>query len=172
MFKNNPYAVMYRLMWKYCNNKSKLIITTMFFVCSNVIGAANPYLIGMLMTAIQLGGKEQLPTIMMYLMLIGLLPLLERIFHGTARVREETLKFEMTKRFRIHLFDMIMALPMSRHTEHHSGETIDQVDKAVSSLQNFSGNTFMYMNTALSFVTSVIMLTWIRPIVGAVIFVV
>jgi len=108
----------------------------------------------------------------MYLVLLGAIPLVDWMFHGTARVREEKLKFGITTNFRMRLFDMVMALPMSRHTEHHSGETIDQVNKAVSALQEFSGNTFLYMSTVLRFLTSIVMLTWIRPVIGATIFVV
>jgi len=81
------------------------------------------------------------------------------------------MKFEVARNFRIKLFSMVSALPMSRHTDHHSGETIDQVNKAVDALQAFSGNNYMYTSTVLKFVSSVGMLVRIRPIAGVSLFV-
>jgi ATP-binding cassette subfamily B protein len=87
-----------------------------------------------------------------------------RMFHGTARVREEKTKFQVNKSFKETIFHYTTSLPLSRHNDHHSGETIDQFSRANDALRDFSGSNFMYITTVMRFVTSIAMLVRIWPL--------
>jgi ABC-type multidrug transport system fused ATPase/permease subunit len=54
-------------------------------------------------------------------------------FHGPARVLEIYNAFKVRRNYRYKLLEGVMNLPLDWHTEHHSGDTIDKVEKGTSS---------------------------------------
>lgn len=172
MFKDNPYGVMLRLMRKYAPSRKKIIRAFSFFFVANIVRMFEPYVMGRIMTTLQLWGDEQMNQIITLLVILWWLPLIERIFRGMARLWQEDSKFEITKAFRLHLFKVVTSLSLSWHSDHHSGETIDKVNKASDALQEFAGNTYMYIGVFLTFLTSISMLIRIRPMAWVIIFVI
>lgn len=114
---------------------------------------------------------------MHYLILFTLVPFVSRLFHGTSRIWEQKLEFRTKRAYKMYLFQAVTSFGMPRHTDNHSGETIDKIEKAVSGIHNFSGNMFMYLGTFLTLAGSVtaLILIWpmtaiVLPIMGAIIF--
>lgn len=60
------------------------------------------------------------------------------VFHGISRVREEKIKFDVSKEFSADMFHKIASLPMQRQADNHSGQTIDKVNKAMYALKDFA----------------------------------
>jgi hypothetical protein len=46
---------------------------------------------------------------------------------------------------------MAIMLPMSWHSDNHSGETVDKINKASYALQNFSSDIYTSFGTFISF---------------------
>lgn len=65
-----------------------------------------------------------------YFGLIALLPFIDRSFHGPSRVMERQLAFDVTKSYKLQLYHAAIHLPMSWHTDNHTGTTIDKISKA------------------------------------------
>jgi len=80
--------------------------------------------------------------LIMYMSALAFLPILDWCFHGPSRVREEQLSFQTTKAYQLYLYHCATSLPLERHTDNHSGETIDKITKAKGALANFSGNIY------------------------------
>ncbi len=53
-------------------------------------------------------------------------------------------------------------MPFQRHNDHHSGDTIDRINKATGALHDFSSSQFTYLGTIMYIVGAVIglMLVW------------
>jgi ABC-type bacteriocin/lantibiotic exporter with double-glycine peptidase domain len=77
-------------------------------------------------------------------------------------VREEKIKFQVAESFASDMFRKVTSLPMQRQSDHHSGETIDKINKAMYAIREFSGSNFMYLNTIIFSIGSVFSLTVLR----------
>lgn len=62
-------------------------------------------------------------------------------------------------------------LPMSWHKDNHSGQIIDKINRASGSLREFSSHNFMYIETLIRYIGSVIALLLILSYFGLVTFV-
>jgi ABC-type bacteriocin/lantibiotic exporter with double-glycine peptidase domain len=85
------------------------------------------------------------------------------LFHGKSRIWEKRIKFDVAKAFSIDLFHKVTSLPMQWHNDHHSGETIDKVNKGMYAIREFSGENFQYLHTVIFAIGSVISLFFLRP---------
>lgn len=61
---------------------------------------------------------------------------------------------------------MITALPMQRHTDHHSGETIDKVTKAVHGVDEYIRSFHMHMYALVNSIGGIVALSLIWPLGG------
>lgn len=70
------------------------------------------------------------------------------------------------------MFRKVTSLPMQWHNDHHSGETIDKINKGMYAIKEFSGNNHMYLNTVVYSVGSLISiaLLWRKAAVILVVF--
>lgn len=111
-----------------------------------------------------MGGADMRNNIIWYLSLYTLVPFVSWIFHGNSRVWEQKLQFRTETVYKMYLFQAVTSFGIPWHTDHHSGETIDKIAKAVSGLHDFSGNMFMYLGTFVSLIGSFIALILIWPL--------
>src|SRR3989338_8095240 len=58
------------------------------------------------------------------------------------------------KNYKEYLLRGTMALPLSWHTDHHSGNTIDKIEKGTSAIFSFSEETFMFIQAFVRLVIS------------------
>lgn len=69
--------------------------------------------------------------ILINLVCLVLVPFIGVSFHGISRVWEHTLKFKTERAYKLYLFKAVTSFDLSRHNDHHSGETIDKIEKAI-----------------------------------------
>ncbi len=62
--------------------------------------------------------------------------------HGPARVMELTNAFKIRASYRKYLLKGVITLPMEWHTDHHSGDTIDKIEKGTRSIYEFSEESY------------------------------
>lgn len=62
-----------------------------------------------------------------------------------------------------------MTLPMEWHTEHHSGDTIDKIDKGANALYDFSQGTFELIYMAVKLIGSFAVLVYFSPSAGCIV---
>ena len=161
--RDNPVIYLTRTMWKYSkgNRKNVIIYFTMFMI-ANILNLIEPLIIAKILNTIQTEGlnAENINLIILYISLFVVLSILFWLFHGPARVLEFSNAFKVRANYKRYLLDGTMSLPAKWHTDHHSGDTIDKVDKATSALYRYSSNTYEVIDTIVKFIGSYIALVY------------
>lgn len=165
--RNNPLVYLFSKTWRYSEgNRENVVLFWTMFVCSQLMWVfARPFIFAKIMNTVQSQGitRESMPTLLSLLVLAVLTTVLTWSLHGPARYLEEANAFGVRINYRRHLLKGIMTLPMRWHNEHHSGDTIDRVEKGTTALFNFSQTTFELIYMAVKFVGSVAVLIYFSP---------
>ena len=56
---------------------------------------------------------------------------------------ESLVKYHIKANYTSHLFRLVTDMPLQWHREHHSGESIDKINRACNSLVQFHEQTFL-----------------------------
>jgi ATP-binding cassette, subfamily B, bacterial len=139
-------------------------------VMANLAVAAKPLVVGFLLNTMQTQGVSR-ENIAHLLSLLLLLPFLEVVFwllHGPSRVIESENAFFVRANYKNYLLRGTMALPIEWHTDHHSGDTIDKIEKGTEALFNFSEGTFEIISGSIMLFTAYAALMFFDPLAGAV----
>lgn len=72
--------------------------------------------------------------------------------HGPGRVIERLVATGIRQRFADTLYTHLMALPLRWHEAHHSGDTMQRVEKAGLALFGFAQHQFVYLQNAVNLV--------------------
>ncbi len=153
--KKNPISHLFGAMWSISDKKGKRAIVTylsMFFV-ANAVELSQPFVVGFLFNMIQQQGitQETYMSVLMLLLALVVMTLLEWFFHGPARVIEQSNAFRVFKKKKEALMSHVVSLPLEWHSDHHSGDSIDKIEKGTRALYDFSQDTFMVFKNGLRF---------------------
>ncbi|MCX6757729.1 MAG: ABC transporter ATP-binding protein [Candidatus Nomurabacteria bacterium] len=154
---NNPVVYLWRKMYFYAKDRRKNIkIATTLFVFANIADASQPLVFGLLLNFIQKNGitKENLTHLFLILLLFLASEIVFWAFWAPARIIEQKTAFMAKKNYKEYLLNGVMAFPLSWHTDHHSGNTIDKIEKGTNSLFSFSEDSFMFIQAVVRLVIS------------------
>ncbi len=168
MRKNqNPLSYLLRKTWQYSDgNKSKIVLYWAMFITANIVELVpGPIIWAKIIDVITKQGitKENIGLLLTLLSLTVLIDVLFWGFHGPARLIERINAFKARASYRKHLLKGVMSLPMEWHVDHHSGDTIDRIEKGASGLYSFSENSFLVISAIVQFVVSYAMLIYFSP---------
>ncbi len=173
--KENPLKYLFSRLWKYSagNRHNVALYSTMFIVVNSVDLVVAPLIMAKMMDVIQKRGvtDESLPTL---LALLGLILLINFFFwslHGPGRLLEQYNAFKVRVNYRESLLKGVLTMPMMWHSEHHSGDTIDKIDKGTGSLYRFSEESFQVIYSIVQLLVSYLMLAYFSPSAGIIVFV-
>ncbi|MBW3017850.1 hypothetical protein KY325_01690, partial [Candidatus Woesearchaeota archaeon] len=162
-FKDNPAVYLTAKMWEYSKgNRHNVVLYTMLFVFANAINFVEPLIVAQILNIIQEQGihSENLYTILIYITIFVAITVGFWAFHGPARVIERNNAFLVRANYKKFLLDGTMNLPPEWHTDHHSGDTIDKINKGTKALYNYSGRMYEVIETVLRFAGSFIALVY------------
>jgi ATP-binding cassette, subfamily B, bacterial len=154
----NPIINLFGYTWKYSfGAKRKVVLFIALSVIANAIYLMQPIVAGKIFNVIQFSGADSdlLGKIFQYLGLFVLITVGFWIFHGTSRVIENSNAFLVRKNYKKEMFDKVMDLPVAWHKDHHSGDTIDKINKASEALFTFSEQIFIVVQGVLRMAGSV-----------------
>lgn len=148
----------------------------MFIVLSLLANTAQlfePAVIGRAFNAVQFSSNDPqlLRHVIFNLSLIVLITLIFWALHGTSRVIELKNAFIVRKNYKLAMFDKVLALPISWHKNHHSGDTIDKINKASEGLHEFARLIFVILTNFVRLFGGVIALWFFDPKASALAFV-
>ncbi len=158
---NNPIFYLFRQMWKFsAGNRPRVLLSLSLLAGASIISLLEPLIVAKILNTVQEQGmtRENLPTFLGLLSLFVLQTLAFWLLHGPARVLEESNSFIVRANYKKYLLDGTINLPLEWHTNHHSGDTIDKIEKGTKALYNFTGHGFQFMQTAVRFVGSIVAL--------------
>lgn len=164
---NNPYIRMLKMSWRYAGDRRWVfVVTYVFFTLSNLVFLTEPYVIGKLFNTIQAGGDDVLRRVVFWLLLYAAITPAFWLFHGFARVWERKTAFFIERNFRQNLFQTVTEMPLRWHTDHHSGQTHDKIEKSARALRHFSQEGFRYLDTIVKATVSLAAIAWFLPRYG------
>ncbi len=169
---DNPVIFLWRKMWAYAGKRKKeVIVATLLFLCSAGIFATQPLILAYFLNYIQENGiyRENLAHLFFILFLFLFSEILNWVFWGPGRIIEEKTAFLVKKNYKERLLSGVMALPLSWHADHHSGDTIDKIEKGSNGLFSFSENSFQFIDAFNRIVISFIVLAFMNLLAFAVV---
>jgi ATP-binding cassette, subfamily B, bacterial len=163
----NPYVALLRTAWHYARHqRGRYLVVYSLFICANLIGAAHPLLFGWFIDRIQHDSATVLTTTIQYGGIFLGLKVLEWAFHGPARILERQLAFDVSRNFLDELYHQTLHLPLGWHKTHHSGATINRINKAYGALKGFFENGFTYLHVVAKFTLSFGAMLYFAPLYG------
>ena len=157
----NPILNLFRLTWKYSKGRRHILVAVLtLFIIANSISLITPYIIGKIFNLIQ--SSEQSPELFKEVaFLLGIFVFLTIafwVFHGPTRIIERRNSFFVKVNHKLEAFNKVIELPPKWHRDNHSGDTIDKINRASSSLGRFSGELFSYIESVIRLFGSIIIL--------------
>lgn len=163
----NPLLYLFGKMLEYSpGNKKRVFQFWGMFMCENIIALiADPLIIAALFSIITNEGitEGNYATLLLLLSATLLVDVVYWSFHGPARVMERVNAFSVRAAYRKHLLKGMLTLPLKWHTDHHSGESIDKIEKGATALYNFSDGSFETIQAIMTLVISYGMLVYLSP---------
>lgn len=153
-FRDNRIFYLTRALWRFSEgNRKQVIAYVIMSVLSKFVNIAEPLVIAKIINDIQRQGLSNLnlQSTILWLSLILVLNLGFWALHGPSRVMEKRNAFLVRANFKRYLLEGTMALPPAWHADHHSGDTIDRIEKATSGLYEFANRTFTVISLVVTF---------------------
>ena len=137
----------------------------MFVINHTAILFLRPLVWATLMNTVQLHGIswESFPTLLWLLGATLALEIFGWALHGPARVIEMVNAFRIRANYRHYLLKGVLTMPLKWHTEHHSGHTIDRIEKGTTGLLQFSETFFEILYGVVQLIACYAMLSYFSP---------
>jgi ATP-binding cassette, subfamily B, bacterial len=159
----SPVIYLWRKMYHYAQDRRKNIkIATAMFTLAVIAEASQPLIFGYFLDFVQKNGvtKENLTSIFLILLLFLASEIIFWTLWGPARLIEQKTAFMAKKNYKEYLLQGVMSMPMGWHTDRHSGNTIDKIEKGTNAVFDFSSGTYMFIEAFIKLFTSLIVLSY------------
>lgn len=173
-FRDNPIFFLSRKLWEFsASNRRNVVLYIVLFVFANVIGTLEPFVIAKILDVIQFGGvtRENISFLFVLTSLFVVLQIAFWAFWGPARVIEITNAFLARAKYKLYLLEGTLALPAAWHTDHHSGDTIDKIEKGTNGLYRFGTDTFQALQGFMKLGSAFVILSYFSLTSGAIVLV-
>lgn len=168
--QRNPFGFLISRGWQYAGrHRWIMIVCYCMHACAQAAVLAEPYVIGQLLNTFQLQTKttsELTQDIFNTLAIYVLLQFIFWVFHGPSRYLEMFLGFHIKLNYRTALFRMVTSLPLAWHRQHHSGESIDKINRAANSLGAYFDDLFQISYMVFRMIGAQVMLCCFLPAAG------
>lgn len=146
LWESNPLLFLFAKTWHYSegNRTNVTLFWAMFVVAEFIDLIFHPLILAKIMNVVQTEGvsRKSIMTLLLLLAFMLASEILFWAFHGPARVLERLNAFKGRANYRGFLLRGVMNLPMEWHAEHHSGSTIDKIEKGTNALFSFAEDSF------------------------------
>lgn len=159
MGAKNPFINLFRTMWQYSKgNRGMVILFSVLETFANIILLADAIVVARAFNDVQFSSSDPklLHNLIFNLSLLLAIILVFWLLHGISRVIERENAFLMRKNYKEAMISKVLALPFEWHKNHHSGETIDKINKSATSLYDFASDTFMVNSAVVRILGSLI----------------
>jgi ABC-type multidrug transport system fused ATPase/permease subunit len=158
---NNPIFYLTRAMWCFSHgSRPRVVLYVILLTIANGIILTEPLIVAKILNTAQEEGISYANAHIFYglLSLFVLQTVAYWMFHGPARILESQNAFLVRAHYKKYLLDGTIALPLEWHTDHHSGDTIDKIEKGTRALYHFSENGYQIIQAFVKFLGSIIAL--------------
>lgn len=160
--------VFYRY-WKLADKKHlKICSYVLLHVISVLAVTMQPLVFSMVINTMQKQNKNMLTCVIVWLCVYVLCFYIFEICHRMARGIEISVAYHSKKKFVLDSYLFLQSLPLGWHVNHHSGNVISRVNKASDAFLNFGQSSYDYITIFVQFITSIVILWLISPVVSIV----
>lgn len=161
------YVYLVKQLWKYAGTERWKIVTYYLLHAASVLGdLGKPYAFAMVLNALQVHQATMMSDIFHWLKVYLLCFVTFEGCHRAARYIEIPVAFRARRRFTDAIYNKLQSLPLSWHTEHHSGNLINRANTAASALQQFGVSQSQYVSVIMKFWGPLIVLWSMSPSVA------
>ncbi len=151
--------------WIHLLERRKLFILSMvLFVIAAVIELLNPLVMGMIFNSVQetITNLDELKHLILLISYLLVLTIGFWMFHGVARYLETRNGFYVNRNYTNNKIKEVLQLSIKWHKDHHSGDTIDKINRSSNGISNFSQYmTFQIVYAFMNIFGSLIILFFI-----------
>lgn len=169
---DNPVAYLFTKMWRYSHGNRKMVMLfwAMFIAAITMDLVVEPMIMSKVMNAIQDRGITWESMKLISLLLLAYIgnSVLYWALHGPARVMELNNAFLERLNYRSFFLRGLMNLRMQWHVDHHSGDTIEKIDKGTGALYQFSEETFVIVYSCIRLLVSYSVLIYFDAALGVI----
>ena len=161
----NPLLNLLRLEWSYLGRRRRIFFAQLvLFIIAGLIGLLTPLVIGLIFNSIQqtISSPAELNKLIFMIFLLLAITIGFWMFHGIGRFLEQRTGFFVHRNYANSKMKRILELPVKWHKDHHSGDTIDKVNRGRTALSNFSQDmTYDVVYAVLNIFGSLIILFFV-----------
>jgi len=155
----NMLIFMIQQTWRYAGAwRRRMALFYLMFLAANILIALQPIVLAKIIDSVQGGGTEAVHDTLAWAVLYGALIVLFWILHGPARVIERRTGYVVFQNFLAAIYQKITEMPLRWHQDHHSGDTINRVNKSGRALFNFVQDQFVGILMIVRFSVGMIVL--------------
>ncbi len=161
--------------WKYADTYRGWLVTYLvMFAIAQAIELIEPYVIGKVLNAVQANvgagadAKKLWHDVCFYVGIWFAITPTVWLFHGPGRVIERKVAYHIKANYKRHLVKLLTALPLQWHRDHHSGESIDKINRASNALYAFFDQSFFASYMLFRFLGAQIVLFYFMPSAGGI----
>lgn len=163
----NPYLHLVSTAWQYAvGQRVRMVVVYIMFIIANIIEMAEPFVFGKLLNTVQVGGPTMLHDSTVWLTTYVSLSFFFWIFHGNARVWERDMSYLIVSNFKDSAYKAVSSLPLKWHKDNHSGATINRIGKAARAVENFTDESYIFIQTIVKFFISLTAILYFLPSFG------
>lgn len=168
-----PTFYLFRRMWRFSEGNRRSVITfVILYVFANAVELLTPLIFAWFINEIQLNGvtNENIMKLASIISLSILTTLFFWLFHGFARLLERKNAALLEINYRHYFLTGTLGLGMRWHNDRDSGDTIDKINKATSSLYVFSSQLFEVFKIIFGITGSIIALYFFNAYIATIVF--
>ncbi len=172
-FGKNPLFLIVRTGWQYAGRlRAAMVVYLTMFVLAQLVSLSEPYVIGKLLNSVQVNVSDSANSgklwhdVCFYATIYFLLEVAFWLFHGPARIIERIVAYHIRANYKQHLIQLLTGMPLQWHRDHHSGESIDKVNRASNALFQFFESTFYISYMLFGFIGAQVILFCFMPAAG------
>jgi len=160
----NPLVYLFQKTWKYSEgNRNRIVLFwIMFIIAISLTLFVVPLVWAEIINVVTLQGitTDSFRYLCKLLAITLVIEIMFWCLHGPARVLENVNAFKARANYRKFLLRGVMSMPVEWQVDHHSGDTIDRVEKGTSALFSFSEDSFQVIYTMVQLIGCLIMIAY------------
>ncbi len=158
------FSSLVKAAWLYAGaGRSRMVLFYAMSVIGNTGISLQPIVLAKVINSIQGSGNGAIDQVLFWAAIYGCITLVFWLLHGPARVIERRLAFDINTNFLNSLYRKVTEMPLKWHQDHHSGDTINRINKAAHALFNFAQEQFSIIQMTIRFCVSMLVLGWYSP---------
>ncbi|MBX9765301.1 ABC transporter ATP-binding protein/permease [Patescibacteria group bacterium] len=153
--ESNPLVYLWRMLWRYsAGNRRTVILYSLMSAGAVIVWSLEPLVVGLLLNEVQENGVGSGNAGILVALVVAFfgIEVFGWLLHGPSRVMETENAFNAKVNYKTHLLKGVLAYPIEWHSDHHSGDTIDKIEKGASGLYGFGESTFQVIHAVVALV--------------------